>query len=185
MDYIDSMYRLLEERHRCHPVLAQTGTDYPINAIVAMLQHALDKSKIRHVQDRQLELTDVDFTFNMAAVHQEGVELHFSVLGAAGSAGASHQTGDTHRIQITLAPESDDISQQPHSHFAEPATNEFIPALQELHDLLRRGSTAVTKATVDLTFTVDEDLKVRIVGAGEAGRTTTHGVKLTFKPGIL
>src|SRR5512135_1151128 len=99
MNRIENMYKQLEQGHRHHPVLAETGTNHPVNTVVAMLQYALDKSELRHVQSpggRQLELTNVNFTFNVAAVHQEGAALRFSVLGAAGSAGASHRTDDTH-----------------------------------------------------------------------------------------
>lgn len=182
-----------EKRFKDHVSMLPNMSDVePVDFVVNMIGDALRTAGLLELSpDAPITLNGIDLTLNVAAVHDAGGKLKFSVFGLAGDLGASHQTDDTHAIKISFQPQDLTGSTTSSGETGTPPTasgpdsgNELLESFQELKEILdsERQQAYPSKATITLNFVVNDDFSISLVAAGQAETSTTHSICLQFDP---
>jgi hypothetical protein len=159
-----------------------------VDFVVSMIGDALQTAGLLPKPGAPITLNEIDVTLNVAAVHDEGGNLKFSVFGLNGDLGGSRRTDDTHTIKMSFQPHDLAISGTSGGTGTQSARaldpgKELVESFQELEEMVSaaRRQALPRKATVILNFVVQEDFSLSIVAAGQAERSTTHSVCLRFE----
>ena len=194
MESLETRLRDLEKQWRSRKLtLANVSDVESVDLVVAMVSDALRTTGLLDAEPGvPVGLHEIELTLNVAATHQEGGGLKFSVFGVEGDLDGSRRTDDTHMIQISFQPQdlastgtaSGETGNEPNRTLVQ--RNELVDAFRELKAMIKaeRGQAHPRKATVLLNFVVEEDFSVSLVVAGQAETSTTHAVRLCFdQPG--
>ncbi len=191
MSELEARLQSCEKRFRDHraSTFPNMGDVGPVDFVVNMIGDALrDSGLLEPSPDTPITLNEIDMTLNVAAVHDAGGQLKFSVFGLAGDLGASRRTDDTHAIKITFQPQDLTGSATASGEAGTPPTsapgpgNELFQAFKELNAAIyaERQQAHPRKATITLNFVVHDDFSISLVAAGQAGTSTTHSICLQF-----
>jgi hypothetical protein len=161
---LEARLQSLGEHFKNHAsTLPNMGDVEPVDFVVNMIGDALRTSRLLDASpNAPITLNGIDLTLNVAAVHDAGGHLKFSVFGLAGNLGASRRTDDTHAIKISFQPQ--DLAGSTTSN-GEPDTprpsapgqgNELLQSFQELKAIIdaERQQARPSKATITLNFVV-------------------------------
>jgi Trypsin-co-occurring domain 2 len=190
MGSLEARLHALEARWRSRrSTLSNVSDVESVDVVIAMIGDALRTSGLLDAgSDASVRLQEIDVTLNIAAVHEVGGALKFSVFGLEGDLDGSRRTDDTHTVQISFQPQ-DLTGSGPamggaskESSGALAQRNELLDSFRELRMMVSgdRGQARPKKATIVLNFVVDEDFSVSLVAAGQAETSTTHAVRLLF-----
>jgi hypothetical protein len=187
---LEKLHQSIYERFKHHVSTLPTMRDVePVDFVVNMIGDALDDAGLLEPSaDAPITLNGIDLTLNVAAMHDAGGQLKFSVFGLAGDLGASRRTDDTHAINISFQPQdltgrttgSGEAGTSPPS--APGQGDDLLQSFQELKAAVHaeRQQAHPRKATITLNFVVNDDFSISLVAAGQAETSTTHSVCLQF-----
>jgi hypothetical protein len=132
---IQSCEKRFKDRTSTSPNMSDVES---VDFLVNMIGDALGTVFLEPSSDEPITLNEIDLTLNVAAVHDEGGHLKFSVFGLEGDLGGSRRTDDTHVIKISFQLQdligsttaSDETGTQPTN--APGPGNELVEAFREL-----------------------------------------------------
>jgi hypothetical protein len=146
------------------------------DSVIDMIGDALqDADFLDPASGARITLKEIDVTLNVAALHDEGGSLKFSVFGPAGDLGGSRRTDDTHAIKMSFQPRDFTGRSTASGETGTQTTgeagprNELSESFQLLKTIVGAESGKVgaepqkalsAQATIVLNFVVQEDFSV-------------------------
>ena len=150
---LEERLQSVEKHFKYHDAstLPNMGNVEPVDFVVNIIGDALRTAGLLDASpNAPITLNGIDLTLNVAAMHDAGGDLKFSVFGLAGNLGASRRTDDTHAIKISFQPQdlagSTISSGKPHTPppSAPGQGNELSQSFREVKAIIQRRTPAGT-----------------------------------------